>query len=177
MGSTPFSQELIELIIDQLHDHSESLSNCALVERSWTPATRFHIFSSINLYLGLLFYNPKKKAPRLEHLLALLESPHSTIAQFIREITLLFSLADPAYLSFLVHTSLTGPMTCCMLSFSSCPVVGDGSNEFKIHVDTLPWLWPASTYLAVSLSFVSMINRSNRHQSKQKAVRSTLVWK
>lgn len=107
-SSTVFSQELIDLVIDHLHDAPRTLSSCALVERSWTPATRYHLYSSINLHPGLLFYNSSKNVPRIERLLSLLNSPHSTIrAQDIREITLLFSSTDHEYFSYLVTQVMT----------------------------------------------------------------------
>ncbi|KAF9457934.1 hypothetical protein BDZ94DRAFT_159237 [Collybia nuda] len=99
---TSLSQEVIDQIIDHLHDHSGSLGNCALVERNWIPASRYHLFWTVNLHKGSLFYNSNKNVPRVKRLLKLLNSPYSTITHDIREIALIFSLVDCEYLSYLV---------------------------------------------------------------------------
>ncbi|OCH94905.1 hypothetical protein OBBRIDRAFT_704440, partial [Obba rivulosa] len=41
--------ELTDRIVDFLHDDTESLKNCSLTCRSWTPASRYHIFRSVSL--------------------------------------------------------------------------------------------------------------------------------
>jgi hypothetical protein len=42
-------QELIDNIIDQLHDNRPTLKSCALVCKSWLPCSRFHIFCHVSL--------------------------------------------------------------------------------------------------------------------------------
>ncbi|KAJ7162978.1 hypothetical protein C8R46DRAFT_999382 [Mycena filopes] len=42
-------QELIDRIIDELHDDWHSLAACGLVCWEWVPASRFHLFSEITL--------------------------------------------------------------------------------------------------------------------------------
>jgi len=42
-------QELVDMIIDQLHNDRDALSVCALVCRSWLPTARVHLFGSIAL--------------------------------------------------------------------------------------------------------------------------------
>ncbi|KAM5540157.1 hypothetical protein V8D89_006297 [Ganoderma adspersum] len=44
-----FPQEITDMIIDFLHDDVESLLACALVSRSWLPASRFHLFGSCTI--------------------------------------------------------------------------------------------------------------------------------
>ncbi|KAJ7026643.1 hypothetical protein C8F04DRAFT_963479, partial [Mycena alexandri] len=41
--------ELTDQVIDHLHADATSLRNCALVARSWVPASQFHIFFSVNI--------------------------------------------------------------------------------------------------------------------------------
>ncbi|KAJ6571270.1 hypothetical protein B0H19DRAFT_936812, partial [Mycena capillaripes] len=41
--------ELTDQVIDHLHGDPVSLRNCALVARSWAPASQFHIFFSVNI--------------------------------------------------------------------------------------------------------------------------------
>ncbi|KAF7299801.1 Sulfite oxidase mitochondrial [Mycena chlorophos] len=38
-------QEVIELVVDFLHDSQPSLKSCALVGKAWLPASQFHLFS------------------------------------------------------------------------------------------------------------------------------------
>lgn len=42
-------QELVDQILDHLHDDSSTLLNCALVSRTWLPTSRMHLFSKIRL--------------------------------------------------------------------------------------------------------------------------------
>ncbi|KAF5370285.1 hypothetical protein D9758_006914 [Tetrapyrgos nigripes] len=60
--------ELINLIIDQLHDSRPDLKTCALVHRDWLPQSRYHLFHDIELYQNGV-------APFLE----LCSSPYSTL--------------------------------------------------------------------------------------------------
>jgi hypothetical protein len=41
--------ELVDRIIDFLHNEPRTLAACSLVARSWTPASRYHRFSSVRL--------------------------------------------------------------------------------------------------------------------------------
>ncbi|KAF5344342.1 hypothetical protein D9758_013269 [Tetrapyrgos nigripes] len=60
--------ELINLIIDQLHDSRPDLKTCALVHRDWLPQSRYHLFHDIRLFQNDV-------APFLE----LCSSPYSTL--------------------------------------------------------------------------------------------------
>ena len=42
-------REIVDLVIDNLHNDSSSLRVCGLLGRSWLTSSRYHIFSSINL--------------------------------------------------------------------------------------------------------------------------------
>jgi len=39
--------EMLDLIIDQLHDEPTTLKSCCLVSKSWIPRTRRHLFASV----------------------------------------------------------------------------------------------------------------------------------
>jgi hypothetical protein len=52
--SPSIPQELVDQIIDHLHDDTEALNVCALTARDWLPSTRYHLFRSIR------FNSPKK---------------------------------------------------------------------------------------------------------------------
>lgn len=49
MSSRILPQELIDSIIDRLHDDAASLQSCALVSSAWRPSTRFHLFGSVSI--------------------------------------------------------------------------------------------------------------------------------
>ncbi|PPR04407.1 hypothetical protein CVT26_004232 [Gymnopilus dilepis] len=42
-------QELVDHIIDHLHDDPSTLKSCARVCRAWLPASRFHLFAKVSL--------------------------------------------------------------------------------------------------------------------------------
>ena len=46
---TRFAGEVIDIIIDFLHDDKHELGTCALVCKSWLPASRYHLFRSITI--------------------------------------------------------------------------------------------------------------------------------
>lgn len=47
LGDIP---ELIDRVIDHLHDDEETLRACSLVARSWLPASRFHLFQTLYIF-------------------------------------------------------------------------------------------------------------------------------
>ena len=52
MSSPILPQELVENIIDHLHDDPATLRSCALVSSAWLPASRYHIFHHVSIRLG-----------------------------------------------------------------------------------------------------------------------------
>ncbi|KAJ7289636.1 hypothetical protein C8J57DRAFT_1459549 [Mycena rebaudengoi] len=77
--------ELCDFIIDHLHADRPTLAVCALVCRSWAPASRFHLLPSISL--------SDKTGRRAARLNALLASPHQTLTPAVRALSLLNALA------------------------------------------------------------------------------------
>jgi hypothetical protein len=95
-----FPSELAEKVIDQIYwdekailyvddweqysasclYHRRSLCACSLVSKSWLPRSRYRLFESVNLDRGL--------TKKTLEFLALLESPLSTIAPYVRHLTL-----------------------------------------------------------------------------------------
>ncbi|THH30162.1 hypothetical protein EUX98_g4017 [Antrodiella citrinella] len=47
--------ELVDIIIDHLHDDKPALATCSLVSREWRPSTRYHLFQSIRICGDALF--------------------------------------------------------------------------------------------------------------------------
>ncbi|THU90319.1 hypothetical protein K435DRAFT_841528 [Dendrothele bispora CBS 962.96] len=77
MTSTPHPElhlDIVNLVIDELHDFRSDLETCALVCRSWVSQSRFHLFSTIRLSnrQRLLWQD-------VSSFLALCASPYSTI--------------------------------------------------------------------------------------------------
>jgi hypothetical protein len=68
------------MIIDHLHDCKSSLQSCALVSRTWLPASRFHLFRSIELGTQYDTYSPLRKIytsiQKSPHILALIRELH-----------------------------------------------------------------------------------------------------
>jgi hypothetical protein len=44
-----FPPELLDCIVDLLHDDPKALSQCSLVSKSWVPRTRKHLFAAIKI--------------------------------------------------------------------------------------------------------------------------------
>lgn len=71
--------ELLDAIIDQLHDEETSLLSCSLVAKSWLPRARFHLFGTIRIrHSGLdqfldTLNHPLSTLPTSIHYLVLLD--------------------------------------------------------------------------------------------------------
>ena len=48
--SCPFPPEILDLVVDHLHNKPKTLKMCCLVSKSWIPRTRKHLFAAITLY-------------------------------------------------------------------------------------------------------------------------------
>jgi hypothetical protein len=73
----PMPPELIDTIIDMLHTDRAVLATCALVSRSWLPASRYHLFSKVTI--------TRQSSPVISKLLS---SPRCTIASAVRHLAL-----------------------------------------------------------------------------------------
>jgi hypothetical protein len=47
MSNPDLPPEILDYIIDLLHDEPETLKRCCLVSKSWVPRTRKHLFADI----------------------------------------------------------------------------------------------------------------------------------
>ena len=47
-----FSGEIVDIIIDYLHDDFDTLKSCSLVCHAWLPASRFHLFDVVTCLRG-----------------------------------------------------------------------------------------------------------------------------
>jgi hypothetical protein len=84
-SSSHLPQELVDHIIDHLHDDPVALSNCARVCRGWLPTSRHHFFSKISLKATSAHNGPAVPQERCKKLYAVLtQSPE--IIYNIREL-------------------------------------------------------------------------------------------
>ncbi|KAJ7156270.1 hypothetical protein C8R46DRAFT_429892 [Mycena filopes] len=103
-----FPPELVDRFIDYLHDDDHALGNCALVSKTWLPASRYHLFSLVVLFnanwmafLRLLTSPFATFTPHFVHTLA--------FAKTVGSSTILASLLDdilPKLPQFPAFTSL-----------------------------------------------------------------------
>jgi hypothetical protein len=83
--SSHLPQELVDHIIDHLHDDPLALSNCARVCRGWLPTSRHHFFAKISLKATSAHNGPAVPQERCKKLYAVLtQSP--VIIYNIREL-------------------------------------------------------------------------------------------
>jgi len=61
--SCPLPQEILDLIVDHLHDNTDSLESCCLVSKSWIHRVRKHLFAAVNLRIRGRFERWKKTFP------------------------------------------------------------------------------------------------------------------
>ena len=63
MSNPHLPPELLDHIVDLLHDAKHALMDCCLVSKSWIPRTRKHLFADIRFYLGKDLQSWKKTFP------------------------------------------------------------------------------------------------------------------
>ncbi|KAJ7057734.1 hypothetical protein C8F01DRAFT_1028006, partial [Mycena amicta] len=98
-----FSNELIDLVIDQLRDDEPSLRTCSLVSRQWIPRSRLHNFSSARLIIDTVETRDGSRFTpggiRLDAFMDLLASPLATFIGSLQDLTLYHTLDGNAYTS------------------------------------------------------------------------------
>ncbi|KDR65889.1 hypothetical protein GALMADRAFT_162306 [Galerina marginata CBS 339.88] len=84
--------EILERILDFLHDDHPSLCSCCLVSREWLSAARYHL---VNPTIINEFQRPDRRyKDNLHSFLALVQSPNSTILFPIRKVVLNIATLD-----------------------------------------------------------------------------------
>ena len=71
----PLLLELIDIIIDKLHNDKHTLSACCLTSKQWVPSCQFHLFSKITV-----------TPHRISSVLHFLESHSPSIALLVRNL-------------------------------------------------------------------------------------------
>ncbi|KAK0488614.1 hypothetical protein IW261DRAFT_1440535 [Armillaria novae-zelandiae] len=90
----PLPQELIDNIIDHLHNDNISLLNCALVCRAWLSTSRLHLFAKIHLHVPLPFIDAPLASRKFSRLLRLLYK-HTELISYIHELQIHFECGGP----------------------------------------------------------------------------------
>lgn len=86
VSPNPLPQELVDICIDFLHSDIEALTSCSLVCWNWVPATRFHLFSFVELCESLSGSISRRHCRYPSNVLPFIEllaSPQNTIAPYI----------------------------------------------------------------------------------------------
>ncbi|KAK7043044.1 hypothetical protein VNI00_008782 [Paramarasmius palmivorus] len=83
MSVQDWSQELIEHVVDHLHDDRVSLKNCSLVASKWVPRSRHYLFQNLCIDAP-----SSKSAVEYDTVISILDSPECTIHSSIQNLTL-----------------------------------------------------------------------------------------
>lgn len=119
-------RELCDAIIDHLHANPAALRACALVCRTWVPASRYHLFEGIFL--------SQKCALRAARLNALLASPRGTIAPAVRAL----SFPD-ALTPIQIRDPHTGRVRAVKMLLELVPRVTQLQHVRRLVLSDLPW--------------------------------------
>ncbi|KAJ7133827.1 hypothetical protein C8R46DRAFT_923543, partial [Mycena filopes] len=72
------AQELVDIILDFLHEDHTTLLSASLTARKWVPATRYHVFERITLN-HFLAPRPNRFIDNAHEFLDIAASPHCSI--------------------------------------------------------------------------------------------------
>ncbi|KAJ7116104.1 hypothetical protein C8R43DRAFT_1112965, partial [Mycena crocata] len=129
-STTDLAQELVDIILDFLHDDRGSLLSSSLVAWKWVPATRYHIFERVAISHFFTGHQGRHQFRDTAHeFLSICGSPHCTILPSIQNVVLnidtefnpapglLEQVVDElarapiAKLLFIDHTSVPDPLS------------------------------------------------------------------
>ena len=80
MSSPYLLPELVDLIVDLLHDADDALKNCSLVCKSWIPHTRQHLFANVEF----------RTAKDLQSWKSMFPNPSTSPAYYTRTLSITF---------------------------------------------------------------------------------------
>ena len=63
MTNTHLPAEMLDRVVDYLHDTRDALRNCCLVSKSWIPRTRMHLFADIEFPTARSLQSWKEASP------------------------------------------------------------------------------------------------------------------
>ena len=63
MSNPPLPAEILDHVVDHLHDMRDALKNCCLVSKSWIPRARMHLFTDVMFYTIKLLQTWKEMFP------------------------------------------------------------------------------------------------------------------
>jgi hypothetical protein len=105
----PIPQELSDMILDFLHNDVSALCNAGLVCKSWLPASRFHLFSKLEIHLC---------APVYPRILELICAEGSTIPPYILRLRIAVDLGYVDEIQSVNETILRIPLLSNLKSLS-----------------------------------------------------------
>ncbi|TFK43047.1 hypothetical protein BDQ12DRAFT_674297 [Crucibulum laeve] len=123
-------QEVLDVIIDQLSDDLQMLSDCSLVCRRWTSRSRYHLFYDIDLNNGPDILNFHKLIASSDSLSVFPKFLHMNVDVFIIE-------SD-----FMAATMLAATITDILYLL---PNLHSLSLEHEFQIDDERFLWTEST--------------------------------
>ncbi|KAJ7649595.1 hypothetical protein B0H17DRAFT_1102161 [Mycena rosella] len=110
--SVDLAQELIDHILDFLHDDRGSLLSSSLVARQWVPAPRYHIFERITI--NRYFTAGHHFRETTQNFLSICASPHCTILPSVQSVILNINTelgpASVGLLEDIVHVLARAPV-------------------------------------------------------------------
>ncbi|KAL4248485.1 hypothetical protein ABKN59_007757 [Abortiporus biennis] len=81
-------QELVEEILNHLHDDKATLSECSLVCADWVEPSRRHLFQSVEVFIYTIFQSQYRNSNGFHEFSSFLKR-NPALARFIREIRLI----------------------------------------------------------------------------------------
>ena len=140
--SSSLPPEILDLIVDHLHDEPTTLRACCLVSKSWIPRTRMHLFNSVKFRLF--------GRSTLESWMQTFPDPSTSPAHYTRSLHLSH---------FKVITVAISDARPWILSFSSIVdmrVITIGGDDRHLSFVQLHGLFPTLKSLRISYTFAPL---------------------
>ena len=133
--------EILDLIVDHLHDEPTTLRACCLVSKSWVPRTRIHLFNSLEFHLC---------GSALESWMETFPDPSSSPAHYAR------SLCLSRFKTITVAISDARPWILSFNHIVELEVLGIGAKHRSISFAELRGISPTLKHLHISNSLAPL---------------------
>ena len=138
--STPrLLEELLDHVVDHLHDERANLENCCLVSKSWIPRARKHLFSTISI----------RGAGNLQSWKNAFPDPSSSPARYTK--TLVIGCPEVVAIEDVVAGGWLSAFSRVVRLAMHVPSVGDGLDQQDISLIPFHGLFPAIRSLSIHL--------------------------
>jgi len=137
MSNPPLPPEILDLVIDHLHDEPTALKACCVVSKSWIPRTRKHLFAQVNFPNPNILQSWKETFP----------DPFNSPAYYTHTLTYYPSVGDAAVgdwitaFSHVVHLEVVGygaPVAQTAASFIPLHGFSPAIKSLSVYFPTLP---------------------------------------